>query len=190
MQQNITNILKQSLNITDKTDYDQRSQNMLNSLRLLFEEARSQGIEELNGEPLFKDEAKNFDGSVQKDEVMNSLLNNQQLSLTRINVSNILALMLDINRDDQGKVDVDELHFSFKSYIKYYELIEQRIIDLFEKFKIAIVKKFEIQDLIDEFIQDIEDKAEENKIPYAQLRAIFEDRHGIQIRDALFDQLM
>ena len=52
--------------------------------------------------------------------------------------------MLDINRDDGGRVDIDELHFSFKSYIKYYELIEQRIIDMLEKFKISISKKFEI----------------------------------------------
>lgn len=52
--------------------------------------------------------------------------------------------MLDINRDDQGRIDIDELHFSFRSYIKYYELIEQRIVDLLEKFKISIVKKLEI----------------------------------------------
>lgn len=32
--------------------------------------------------------------------------------------------MLDINRDDQGQIDVDELHFSFISYQKYYEIIE------------------------------------------------------------------
>jgi len=52
--------------------------------------------------------------------------------------------LLDINRDDQGKIDIDELHFSYRSYIKYYELIEQRIIDMFEKYKISIVKKLEI----------------------------------------------
>lgn len=52
--------------------------------------------------------------------------------------------MLDINRDDKGQIDVDELHFSFRSYIKYYELIEQRIIDLLEKFKISIIKKLEL----------------------------------------------
>jgi hypothetical protein len=54
-----------------------------------------------------------------------------------------MQLMLNINRDDQGRVDIDEMHFSFKSYIKYYELIEQRIIDLLEKFKISIMKRME-----------------------------------------------
>jgi hypothetical protein len=97
---------------------------MLNCMRKLFEEARAQNIEELNGEALFKDESKNFDGSVQKDEVMYTFLNNQSFSLTRIELSQIIAIMMDINRDDNGKVDIDELHFSFKSYIKYYELIE------------------------------------------------------------------
>jgi len=51
------------------------------------------------------------------------------------------------------------MHFSFKSYIKYYELIEQRIIDMLEKFKISISKKFEIQDLMDEFVTEIESKS-------------------------------
>ena len=32
--------------------------------------------------------------------------------------------MQDINRDDAGMIDIDELHFSYRSYIKYYELIE------------------------------------------------------------------
>lgn len=47
-----------------KADYDQRKQNMLNCMRKLFEEARTQNIEELNGEDIFKDEIKNFDGTV------------------------------------------------------------------------------------------------------------------------------
>ena len=162
--------LRQSLNsnLSDhKADYDQRNSSMLNCLRKLFEEARAQGTEELNGDSLFKDEVKNFDGTVQKDEVVYTFLNNQQYSLTRIEVSQIVALLLDINRDDQGKVDIDELHFSFRSYIKYYELIEQRIIDMLEKFKISIVKKFEMQDLILEFVAEIESKADESKISIA-----------------------
>ena len=72
--------------------------------------------------------------------------------------------MLDINRDDQGKFDIDELHFSYRSYVKYYELIEQRIIDLLEKFKLSITKKFEIDDLIDEFIAELESKAHDSKM--------------------------
>jgi hypothetical protein len=84
--------------------------------------------------------------------------------MTRIDISQIVALMLDINRDDQGMVDIDELHFSYRSYIKYYELIEQRIIDMLEKFKISVVKKFEMQDLILEFVAEVESKADESKM--------------------------
>lgn len=140
----VMSILRKSLNTSLKPDYDQRSINMLNSLRKLFEESRINTITELNGEEVFNEDKKNFDGTVNKDEVMFALLNNEKYSLTRIEIANILHLMLDINRDDEGRVDVDELHFSFKSYVKYYELLEQRIIDLLEKFKISITKKFEI----------------------------------------------
>ena len=93
-------------------------------MRKLFEEARTQNIEELNGEDIFKDEIKNFDGTVPKDELIYALLNNDKFSLTRIEIAQLASLMLDINRDDQGRVDIDEIQFSYKSYIKYYELIE------------------------------------------------------------------
>lgn len=95
--------------------------------------------------------------------------------------------MLDINRNDEGRVDVDELQYSFKSYTKYYELLEQRIVDLLEKFKISIAKKFELQDLIDEFIAEFEARATESKVSVMEFREIIEDRHGIIIRDALYD---
>ena len=137
---------------------------MLNCMRKLFEEARAQSIEELNGEKIFKDEVKNFDGTVQKDTIIYTLLENQCFSLTRIELAQIVNLMLDINRDDQGRVDIDELHFSYRSYIKYYELIEQRIIDLLEKFKISIVKKLEIQDLVLELCTEIEGKSNHSKM--------------------------
>jgi hypothetical protein len=127
---------------------------------------------------------------VQKDNVVYALLNSQDYSLTRTEIANIMALMLDINRDDQGRVDVDELHFSFVTYKKYYELIEQRIIDMLEKFKISIVKKFEIPDLIQEFVTEIEQRAIESKMPLIQLREIIEDRHGIQLNNALYDQFL
>jgi hypothetical protein len=173
------NMLRTSMNSDNKPDYDQRTQTMLNCMRKLFEEARAQNVEELNGEALFKDESKNFDGSVQKDEVMYAFLNNQAFSLTRIELSQVISIMMDINRDDNGKVDIDELHFSFKSYIKYYELIEQRIVDLLEKFKISIVKRLELQDIILEVVAEIEQKAEDSKMPGIQLREILEDRHGV-----------
>ena len=59
---------------------------------------------------------------------------------------------------------------------------------MFEKYKISIVKKFEMQDLILEFVAEIESKADESKMSIVQFREILEDRHGIQIRDALYDQ--
>ena len=93
-------------------------------MRKLFEDARSQNIEELNSESLFKDDIKNFDGSVQKDQVVYALLNSDKFSLTRTEVAKITHLMLDINRDDLGRFDIDELHFSYRSYIKYYEIVE------------------------------------------------------------------
>ena len=79
-------------------------------------------------------------------------------------MAQIVNLMLDINRDDQGRVDIDELHFSYRSYTKYYELIEQRIIDLLEKFKISIVKKLEIHDIILELCTEIEEKSDDSKM--------------------------
>jgi len=117
---------------------------MLNCIRKLFEESRVNGVADLNSDEIFREDIKNFDGTVQKDEVLYSLLNHEKYSLTRIEISQITTLMLDINRDDQGRVDVDEMHFSFKSYNKYYELVESRIIDMLEKFKLSISKKFEI----------------------------------------------
>ena len=121
---------------------------------------------------------------------MYSLLNSDKFSMTRIEISQIVALMLDINRDDQGRVDIDEIHFSYKSYIKYYELIEQRIIDMLEKFKLSISKKFEHQEDLDEFVAEIESKATESKMSATELREIIEDRHGIVIRDAIYDQFV
>ena len=49
--------------------------------------------------------------------------------------------MLNLAIDDKGMIDIDELQFSFKSYLKYYELVEARIVDLLEKFKLSICKK-------------------------------------------------
>ena len=159
-------------------------------MRKLFEEARTLNIEELNGEDIFKDEQKNFDGTVQKDEIVSTLLNSDKFSLTRIEIAQIVSLMLDINRDDLGRVDIDEIHFSYRSYNKYYELIEQRIVDMLEKFKLSISKKFEIDDLINEFVAEIESKAKDSKLSIVELREIIEDRHGIVIRDAIYDQFL
>lgn len=73
-----------------KQDYDQRANNMINCLRKLFEEARKAQVEEINGDEIFREEIKNFDGTIPKDEVLYSLLNSDKLSLTRIEISQIL----------------------------------------------------------------------------------------------------
>ena len=95
-------LLRQSApNVTSvKKDYENKRQTMLGCLRKLFNEARTCNVDELNGEQLFNNEAKNLDGSVSKDTVLSTLLTNEQFSLTRLEVSSMLDLMLDINRDD------------------------------------------------------------------------------------------
>mmetsp|Transcript_33166 Transcript_33166/g.23917 ORF Transcript_33166/g.23917 Transcript_33166/m.23917 type:complete len:113 (+) Transcript_33166:197-535(+) len=111
-------------------------------MRKLFEEVRAcDSLAEINSEQFFKESAKNYDGTIKKDEVIYTLLEKEELTLTRSEVANICGLMLNINRDDNGNVDIDELQYSFESYMKYYELLEQRILDLLEKFKLSIVKK-------------------------------------------------
>lgn len=60
---------------------------MLNCMRKLFEECRQSNIYELNGEEMFKEDIKNFDGSVHKDECLYTLLNNDKLAMTRIELS-------------------------------------------------------------------------------------------------------
>ena len=68
MQGNIGALLRQSMNSQmSLQDYDQRNQSMLNCMRKMFEETRAQFIEELNGDEVFPDDMKNFDGSVNKD---------------------------------------------------------------------------------------------------------------------------
>ena len=150
--QNMMNFFKQSINLSQSRDLDIRKVTYLQSLRKLFEEARSCNINELNGDELFKDTIKNFDGSIKKDDFIYTILNRQEFTLTRTDVTNICSLLLNINRNDNNNIDIDELQFSYKSYLKYYELLESRIMDLLEKFKLSITKKLstpeQIQDLI------------------------------------------
>lgn len=53
----------------------------------MFEESRINRIDELNSEEIFKEDSKNFDGTVQREEVLFALLNNDKFSLTRIEIS-------------------------------------------------------------------------------------------------------
>jgi hypothetical protein len=144
-------------------------------------------LTEINGEPLFKDEMKNFDGSVNKDDVVYTLLNSELLSLTRSEVGSIIQIVSDINRSDLGKIDVDEMHFSFQSYLKYYEIIEQRVVDMLEKFKISASKSIKTEEELMNMIADLESKADDSKVALIDLQQVM-DKHGVSIRDALYDQ--
>ena len=67
-------------------------------------------------------------------------------------------------------MDIDEIQAGFNAYLKYNDLIEKRIIDLLEKFRIAINKQLETDDDIYELIDAIEGRASESKILIADLK--------------------
>ena len=198
-----TNALRQSIQLGSgsaprKIDYDLRNNNYLSSLRKLFEEFRTiceqgeiaRGKHELNGEAVFPDHQKNFDGSVRKEDFVYTMLEKEMFTLDRTEVVNIASLMLNIaNRTDRGMIDLDELQFSYKSYLKYQELIEARIIDLFEKFKLSISKVItEVDDFV-ALASDIINRSVDCKITVQDLKGVLQDKHAVFIRDALYDQL-
>lgn len=127
-------------------DFDIRKMTYLNCLRKLFEESRSSNILDLNGNELFKDNMRNFDGSVKKEDFIYALMNRTEYSMTRTEVTNICSLLLNINRNDNNNIDIDELQFSYKQYLKYFEIIESRIRDLLERFKLPIIKKIDSEE--------------------------------------------
>lgn len=51
-----------------------------------------------------------------------------------------------VQLDSRAAIDIDELQSGYLAYQKYNDLIEKRIVDLLEKFKIAICKKLEFDD--------------------------------------------
>jgi predicted AAA+ superfamily ATPase len=84
--------------------------------------------------------------------------------------------MLNItSKNDRGNLDIDEMQYSLQSYLKYYELIEKRVVDLLEKIKLAIVKKLETNDEVDELIEAITDRCVDSKILRSDLRMVMED---------------
>ena len=111
----------------------------------MFEEMRiAEDLNDFTSDELFNDEVKGFDGSVHKDEFIYTFLNKEEFTLTRTEVSNVCALLLNIStKDDKAKIDLEQLQYSYTSYLKYQELIEARVIDLLEKFKLAIAKRLE-----------------------------------------------
>ena len=111
----------------------------------MFEEMRiAEDLNDFTSDELFNDEVKGFDGSVHKDEFIYTFLNKEEFTLTRTEVSNVCALLPNIStKDDKAKIDLEQLQYSYTSYLKYQELIEARVIDLLEKFKLAIAKRLE-----------------------------------------------
>ena len=128
-------------------------------MRKMFEEMRvADEINEFTSDLLFDDDVKGFDGSVHKDEFIYTILNKEEFTLTRSEVSNVCNLLLNINvKDEKAKIDLEQLQYSYSSYLKYYELIEARVIDLLEKFKLSIAKKLETQEEVDNLIPMIDD---------------------------------
>ena len=85
---------------------------------------------------------KNYDGSVKSDDFIYALLNKAEFTLTRNEITNICTLMTNIGkRSDNNNLDVNELNFCYKNYLNYYDIVEKRILDLLEKFKLSISKK-------------------------------------------------
>lgn len=186
------NALRQSIQLSpSRKDYDIRDNTYLHSMKKMFEEMRmAEDLSDFTSEDLFNDEVKGFDGSVHKDEFIYTLLNKEEFTLTRTEVSNVCELVLNISqKDDKAKIDLEQLQYSFTSYLKYYELIEARVIDLLEKFKLAIAKKLETQDEVDNLINSIDLHSDASKVTVKDLKVELEDRRGIVIRDTLYDQL-
>lgn len=156
-------------------------------MRKLFEELRTaEELGALNGEDMFSTDVRNHDGTVHKDEFVYRLLNTEQLTLTRTEVFYIVDLMTNILPKEKPNVDIDELQAGFTAYLKYNDLIEKRILDLLEKFRIAINKQLQTDDEIYELIDAIEERATESKLLLGDLRHELEKR-GVQIRDAIYD---
>ena len=90
-------------------DFDNRKLSYLNSLRKLFEEARTNDILNLNGDEIFREIQKNYDGTVRKDDFIYAILNTKNFTLTRTEISNVCALMLNVSELDQNNIDIEEL---------------------------------------------------------------------------------
>ena len=100
--------------------------------------------------------------------------------MTRSEISNVCDLMLNISGKDKREViDLDEIQYSYSQYLKYYEGIEARIVDLLEKFKLSISKKLDSQEQLDELVAALELKSSDSKITIADLKNELGDRRGI-----------
>jgi hypothetical protein len=169
-------------------DYDIRQACHLGAIRKLFEEIRTADLGNLNDEKMFSSDVRNYDGTVHKDEFVYRLLNTDHLTLTRTEVFYIVDLMSNIIGKEKPNIDIDELQQGFAAYLKYNDLIQKRVLDLLEKFKIAINKRLETDEEIHELIDSIESKATDSKLLLEDLKHEMEKK-GVQIRDAIYEQL-
>jgi hypothetical protein len=162
---NIGNLIRQSMNISFQSrDMDNRKLTYINSLRKLYEEARCADIEDINGDEIFRDIQKNYDLTVKKDDFIYAIINNKNFSLTRTEISNITAVLLNVSSNDNNNIDIDELQRGYRSYLTYYDSIESRIKDLLEKFSLSLNKKINDPIQQEDFIRQIEEKSSESKI--------------------------
>ena len=61
------------------------------------------------------------------------------------------------------------------------------MIDILEKIKICVSKKVDTVEQLLMLTTDLESKATDSKVPMLELRMLFEDQHGITMREALYD---
>ena len=175
-------------NLQAKMDYDIRQACHLGAIRKFFEEVRTTELGEINNERLFSSEVRNHDGTVHKDEFIYRLMNTDYLTLTRTEAFYIVDLMSNIVSKDKPNIDIDELQHGYAAYLKYSDLIQKRVIDLLEKFKLAISKRVETDEEIHELIDSIESKAQNSQLLLEDLKHEMEKK-GVQIRDAIYEQL-
>lgn len=60
---------------------------------------------------------------------------------------------------------------------------------MLEKFKLAIAKRLESQEEVDNLVSAIELHSDNSKVTIKDLKVEMEDRRGIVVRDTLYDQL-
>ena len=86
-----------------------REISFLHAMRKMFEEMRvAPDLNDFTSEKLFDDEVRSFDGTVVKDEFIYTMLNREEFTLTRTEVTNITQLMLNISKKDEREaIDLD-----------------------------------------------------------------------------------
>ena len=101
---------------------------------------------------------------MKKDDFIYSFKNREEFTLTSTELSNICSLLLNISREDNNNIDIDEIQMSYLAYLNYYELIEVRVVDLLDKMRLNIAKKVEGEEEIEDLVKQIEERASESKM--------------------------